>query len=154
MPREVSGSLNGSGLRIGIAATRFNAAIVENLVSGALDGLVRSGVADADITVVRCPGSWELPLVCKRLAAKDDIDAVIGLGVVVRGDTPHFDYVAGECVKGLSAVQETTDKPMLFGVLTTDTVEQAMNRAGIKHGNKGFDCALAAIEMCNVLKNI
>ncbi|MDA3962456.1 MAG: 6,7-dimethyl-8-ribityllumazine synthase [Planctomycetota bacterium] len=154
MAREIGGTLNGAGLKVAIAAARFNSRIVEGLVGGTLDGLVRNGVADGDITIARCPGSMELPLLCRRLATSGDYDAVIALGCVIRGETPHFDYVAGECAKGVSRCAEDADLPVIFGVLTTDTVDQAMNRAGIKHGNKGFDCALAAIEMCTLLRGL
>ena len=151
MPREIGGDLNGSGLKVAIAATRFNAHIVENLIAGAVDGLTRSGVKDADIVIARAPGAWELPLLVRRLARSGGYDAVIALGCVIRGETPHFDYVAGESAKGLSKASEDADLPVINGVLTTDTVDQALNRAGVKHGNKGFDCALAAIEMCRLL---
>ncbi len=154
MPKSITGDLNASGKRFAIAATRFNGAIVESLVAGAIDALVRHGVKDADITVVHCPGAWELPLVVKRLAAGKKIDAVIALGCVIRGETPHFDYVAGECAKGLAAVQHDSGVPVAFGVLTTDTTDQAWARAGLKAGNKGVDAAMAAIEMVNLLGNL
>jgi len=151
MVQQQVGNLDGAGHRIAIAATRFNGPIVDHLIDGALDGLLRNGVDEAAVSIARCPGSWELPLLCQRLAAKGDVDAVIALGAIIRGETPHYDYLANECVKGLAQVQHAVDKPVVFGVLTTDTVDQAMNRAGIKMGNKGFDCALAVIEMCNLL---
>jgi len=154
MPHELSAVLDGKGLKIAIAAARFNAQIVDGLLGGALDGLRRHGVADSDITVVRCPGSWELPLVCRRLATGGAYHAVIALGCVIRGDTPHFDYVAGECAKGLGRLSDHGDVPVIFGVLTTDTVDQALNRAGLKHGNKGWDCALGAIEMCRLSEQL
>ena len=153
MATEISAGLDGAGLRVAIAVSRFNAQVVEGLVAGALDGLRRHAVAEDAITLVRCPGSWELPLVCRRLAAGEH-DAVIALGCVIRGDTPHFDYVAGECAKGVARAGEETGKPVIFGVLTTDTVDQALDRAGLKHGNKGWDCALAAIEMCRLLERL
>ena len=152
MPQEINGQLDGSGLRIAVVAARFNSHIVESLVGGALDGLTRHGVADQDITVLRCPGSWELPMFAQRLAERDDIDGVIALGAVIRGDTTHYDIVCAECAKGIAAASSETGKPVVFGVLTTDTVEQALNRAGVKHGNKGFDNALAVIECCRLLK--
>jgi 6,7-dimethyl-8-ribityllumazine synthase len=152
--QQIAAELKGEGHRIAIAAARFNAQIVEQLVGGAIDGLKRHGVAEDAIVVVRCPGSWELPLVCRRLAESDRFDAVIALGAVVRGETPHFDYVAGECAKGLAAVQQQTGKPVVFGVLTTDTSEQAAARAGGKHGNKGFEAAMVAIEMVNLLESL
>jgi 6,7-dimethyl-8-ribityllumazine synthase len=151
MPNYIAGQLSGSGKRFAIAATRFNGAIVENLIAGALDCLKRHGVADKDITVVHCPGAWELPLITAKLAASKKYDAIITLGCVIRGDTPHFDYVAGECAKGLANVQNASGVPVAFGVLTTDTTEQAQARAGLKAGNKGVDAAASAIEMVQVL---
>lgn len=153
MATNIDGGLQAGGLSIAIAAARFNSTIVERLVEGAVDGLQRSGVADDAITIARCPGAWELPLVCQKLAA-GSYDAVIALGCVIRGDTPHFDHVAGECSKGVSKVALDSGKPVIFGVLTTDTVDQAWNRAGIKAGNKGFESAMAAIEMINLLKKL
>lgn len=154
MPKSITGDLNASGKRFAIAAARFNGAIVESLVAGAIDALVRHGVKDSDITVVHCPGAWELPLVVRRLAAGKKTDAVIALGCVIRGETPHFDYVAGECAKGLAAVQQDSGVPIAFGVLTTDTTDQAWARAGLKAGNKGVDAAMAAIEMVNLLGDL
>ena len=154
MPKLLAGDLSGSGKRFAIAATRFNAAIVEQLVAGALDCLLRHGVKDQDITVVRLPGAWELPVVVKRLAEARAYDAVIALGCVIRGETPHFDYVAGEAAKGLAAAALGSGVPVSFGVLTTDTTEQAAARAGLKAGNKGVDAALAALEMVNLLPAI
>lgn len=153
-PTTISGNLIGEGHRVAIAAARFNSAIVEQLVAGALDGLTRHGVLAEAITVVNLPGSWELPLVCKRLAESGKFDAVIACGAVIRGETPHFDYVAGEAAKGLGAVSVQTGVPVIFAVLTTDTVEQAQARAGGKAGNKGFDAAMTAIEMINLLENL
>lgn len=154
MPREIAGDLNGSGLKVAIAAARFNAHIVENLVGGCVDGLIRHGVADDQVTVARCPGAWELPMLARRLARSGAYDAVVALGCVIRGDTPHFDYVAGECAKGIARAAEEADLPVVFGVLTTDTVDQALDRAGVKHGNKGFDAAMTAIEMCRLLGSL
>jgi 6,7-dimethyl-8-ribityllumazine synthase len=154
MPNYIAGQLSGTNKRFAIAATRFNGAIVENLIAGALDCLKRHGVADKDISVVHCPGAWELPLIAAKLAASKKYDAIITLGCVIRGDTPHFDYVAGECAKGLANVQNTQGIPVAFGVLTTDTTEQAQARAGLKAGNKGVDAALSAIEMVQVLGQI
>lgn len=154
MPTTISGMLDGKGLRVGIAAPRFNANIVDRLIDGALDGLVRHGVLDQDITVVRCPGSWELPLTVDRMAISKKYDAILALGCIIRGDTPHFDYVAAECSKGIAQVGMARSLPVVFGVLTTDTVDQALNRAGLKSGNKGFDAALTAVEMCNLLRNL
>ena len=154
MAKDIAGELNGAGIKVAIAAARFNAHIVESLVGGAVDGLVRHGVADGDITIARAPGAWELPLLCERLAGSGSYDAIIALGCVIRGDTPHFDYVAGECAKGVAAVGANHKLPIIFGVLTTDTVDQALNRAGVKHGNKGFDAAMSAIEMVNLLRKL
>lgn len=153
-PTTISGNLTGEGHRVAIAEARFNSAIVEQLVAGAIDGLTRHGVLAEAITVVKVPGSWELPLVCKRLAESGKFDAVIACGAVIRGETPHFDYVAGEAAKGLGAVSVQTGVPVIFAVLTTDTVEQAQARAGGKAGNKGFDAAMTAIEMINLLENL
>lgn len=155
MPHPViTGDLKGEGHRVAIAAARFNGQIVEQLIIGAIDGLVRHGVAEDAITVARCPGSWELPLVAKRLAASGTYDSVIALGAVIRGETPHFDYVAGEAAKGLAMVQMETNVPVIFGVLTTDTTDQAQARAGGKAGNKGYDAAVSAIEMVNLLEGL
>ena len=151
--REISVSLTAAGRTpIALAAARFNSAIVDRLIAGAVDTLCRHGVAAGDLTLVRCPGAWELPLVAARLARGGQAKAVIALGCVVRGDTPHFDYVAGECAKGLAGVQQATGIPVAFGVLTTDTWDQAEARAGGKAGNKGAEAALAALEMVRVLE--
>jgi 6,7-dimethyl-8-ribityllumazine synthase len=135
------------GARFGIVASRFNHFVVDRLVEGALDALVRHGVAEEDVTVVRVPGAFELPLVVRRLAASKKLDAIIALGAVIRGGTPHFEYVAGEAAKGIAAVAGASDVPVAFGVLTTESIEQAIERAGTKQGNKGWDAALSAIEM-------
>lgn len=147
----IIGDIKGKGCRVAIAAARFNADIVDKLLAGAVDGLVRHGVAKEAITVVRCPGSWELPLVCQKLAASGRHDAVIALGAVIRGDTAHFDYVAGGCADGLARVALDARLPVVFGVLTCETVQQAEARAGGKAGNKGFDAAITALEMINLL---
>jgi 6,7-dimethyl-8-ribityllumazine synthase len=139
-----------AGARFAIVASRFNAFIVERLVEGALDALRRHGVGAERITLVRVPGSWETPLVCARLAKSKKFQAVIALGAVIRGATAHFDYVAGEAAKGLSSAGLNNGVPVLFGVLTTDTIEQAVERAGTKAGNKGFDAAMSAIEMVSL----
>ena len=148
------GHLGGAGLRVAVAASRFNHAIVEHLVHGALDGLRRHGVDDDRIDVVWAPGAFELPMVTKRLAESGGYDAVIALGAVIRGATGHYDLVAGQCASGLQRVQHDTDVPVIFGVLTTDTIEQAVERAGTKAGNKGFDAAVAAIETANLLASL
>ena len=151
---EIEGALQGTGLQVAIAVARFNSFITDRLLGGALDGLRRHGVAEDAITVVRVPGSWELPVTVKALAESGRYDAVICLGAVIRGETPHFDYVAGEAAKGIGQVMTATGVPVAFGVLTTNTLEQAIDRAGAKSGNKGFDAAATVIEMASVLKQI
>jgi 6,7-dimethyl-8-ribityllumazine synthase len=146
--------LKGKGLRIGIAASRFNEAVVRQLVDGALAALKRAGVGERDITLVRVPGAWELPLAARKLAAKGRCDAVIALGCVIRGDTPHFEYVAGECARGLMDVQRERGVPVAFGVLTVENEAQALERADVKRMNKGAEAALAAIEMANLMKEL
>ena len=149
----ISGSLTPlPGKSYAIAASRFNATIVEQLVAGAVDVLQRQGVPADSITVVRVPGAWELPLVCQKLVRSHD--AVIAVGAVIRGETPHFDYVAGECAKGLAKVGLDAGKPVIFGVLTTDTTDQAASRAGGKAGNKGAEAAMAAVEMLTLLEHL
>ena len=150
--REHTVTLDGGGLRIAIVAGRFNDAIVRNLVDGAADMLRRHGVADDDIQLVWVPGAFEVPQAARMLAVAGTVDAVVCLGAVIRGATPHFDYVAGECASGVARVTAETDVPCIFGVLTTDTIEQALERAGTKAGNKGGDAAVAAIEMANLAK--
>ena len=135
------------GAKFAIVASRFNHFVVDRLVEGAVDALVRHGAPPQAITVVRVPGAWELPIAVRRIAASKKVDAVIALGAVIRGATPHFDYVAGEATKGLAAAAAGSDVPIAFGVLTTDTIDQAIERAGTKAGNKGWDAACAAIEM-------
>lgn len=144
---------DGDG-RYVILASRFNAFVVESLVGGAVDTLVRHGVDSDRIERVSVPGAWEMPIAAQRLAAKGGYDAIIALGAVIRGGTPHFDYVAGECAKGLSSVSIQHDLPVVFGVLTVDTIEQAIERAGAKAGNKGAEAALSAIEMVSLLKQL
>jgi len=153
MPQTIEGILSATGLRFAIVASRFNGLIVEPLLAGALDAIVRSGGEHEAVTIVRCPGAWELPQVVRAVIARGGIDAVIALGAVIRGATPHFDYVAGEAAKGIaSAAAMSTNIAVSFGVLTTDTIEQALERAGTKAGNKGFDAALAAIELATLLR--
>jgi len=152
MPQIIEGTLSAAGLRFAIVASRFNGLIVEPLIAGALDAIVRSG-GDADaVTIVRCPGAWELPQVVRKVVARGGIDAVIALGAVIRGATPHFDYVAGEAAHGLAGAAAGSDVAVSFGVLTTDTIEQALERAGTKAGNKGFDAALVAIELARLFR--
>jgi len=133
---------------------RFNSFVVENLVSGAKDVLMRHGIAESQIDIVRVPGAFEMPIAAQRLASKGTYQAIIALGAVIRGGTPHFEYVAGECVKGLAQVSLAKDIPVSFGVLTVDSIEQAIERAGTKAGNKGAEAALAALEMVNLLEEI
>jgi 6,7-dimethyl-8-ribityllumazine synthase len=149
--REIEGSVVvPPGARFALVASRFNAFIVEPLVSGALDAIARHGGDAANVTVVRVPGAWELPLAALKIAEMGDVDAIVALGCVIRGATPHFDYVAGEAAKGLAAVQIKTGVVVSFGVLTTDSIEQAIERAGTKAGNKGWDAAVSAIEMVSL----
>jgi 6,7-dimethyl-8-ribityllumazine synthase len=154
MSRTLEGKLDGSGLRFAIIVSRFNSFIGERLVEGALDALHRHGTEPTAITTVRVPGAFEIPLVAKRLAAKGEYDALICLGAVIRGATPHFDYVASEVSKGIATVSLESGLPIAFGILTTETIEQAIERAGTKAGNKGFDAAVSVIEMVNLLKAI
>ena len=152
--QTIEGHLTHTRGRYALVVARFNAFVVERLVDGAVDALVRHGVAREQITIVRAPGSWELPLVARRVARSGRHDAVVALGAVIRGGTPHFDYVAGECTKGLSQVAMECDLPVTFGVLTVDTIEQAIERAGTKAGNKGAEAALAALELVDLLERI
>jgi 6,7-dimethyl-8-ribityllumazine synthase len=153
-PKVIEGHLDARGSRFAIVVARFNSAITERLLAGALDALARCGVGPDDVDVVRVPGSWEMPVTVKALAAQKRHDAVIALGAVIRGDTPHFDYVAGQAATGLAQAAVQADVPVAFGVLTTNTVEQAMDRAGLKSGNKGFDAAMTAVEMANLLRQL
>lgn len=150
--KTVEGTFNQANARYAIAVARFNSFVVESLLAGALDTLKRHGVAEENITVVRVPGAWELPLIAKKLAEKKQYDAILGLGAVIRGGTPHFDYVCNEAAKGLGAVGLEFGLPVVFGVLTTDSIEQAIERAGTKAGNKGSDAAMTAMEMVSVLR--
>lgn len=136
-----------AGAKFAIVASRFNDFIVERLVSGALDALVRHGASAENVTIVRVPGAWELPIACSRIAGSRKFDAIIAVGAVIRGATSHYDFVAGEASKGIASAQLSTGVPIAFGVLTTDTIEQAVERAGTKAGNKGWDAAVCAIEM-------
>jgi len=151
--RIFEGNLVAQGLRVGIVVGRFNEFIVSKLLGGALDGLKRHGVEEDNIDVAWVPGAFELPLIAKKMANSNKYDAVICLGAVIKGSTPHFDYVCAESSKGIASVALSTEKPVIFGVLTTDTIEQAIERAGTKAGNKGYDAAVTAIEMANLLKS-
>lgn len=152
--KTLEGNLVAQGTRVAIVVGRFNEFIVSKLLGGALDGLKRHGVLEDDITVAWVPGAFEIPLVAKKLASSDKYDAVICLGAVIKGHTPHFDYVCAEASKGVASVSLNTEKPVIFGILTTDSIEQAIERAGTKAGNKGYDSAVTAIEMANLLKNL
>ncbi len=151
MAKYIEGNLNGDGKKLGIVVARFNSFISEKLLEGAIDTLVRSGVESDDIDVARVPGAFEIPLITQKMAKSGKYDAVICLGVVIRGATPHFDFVAGEVAKGSAQVMLDTSVPVLFGVLTTETIEQAIERAGSKAGNKGSEVAVAALEMINLM---
>lgn len=152
--RSIEEDLDASGLKFAVLCARFNQAITAKLLDGALDALKRSGTSGEDIRIVNVPGSWELPVAAKAAAASWKPHAIIALGAVIRGDTPHFDFVAGEAASGLMAVQLETGIPVAFGVLTTNTLQQAEDRAGGKDGNKGYDAALTAIEMANLLRRL
>ena len=150
--KTFEGDLTVRGAQFAIIASRFNSFIVDSLVEGAVDALVRHGAEEKQIHLVKVPGAFEMPMAAQRLAAKKQYDAIIALGAVIRGGTPHFEYVAGECTKGLANVSAQQDVPIAFGVLTVDTIEQAIERAGTKAGNKGVEAAMSAIEMVNLLK--
>ncbi len=152
--KVIEGELVARGQRFALVAARFNSLVVDRLVDGAVDALVRHGVALADIDLIRVPGAFELPLALRRVALSKRYDAVVALGAVIKGDTSHFDFVAGECASGVSRAMQDSGVPVAFAVLTTDTLEQALDRAGGKAGNKGADCALAALEMANLLKRL
>lgn len=154
MPKIVQGELSAKGFKFAIVASRFNDFITSHLIDGALDALLRHGAAEVDIEIVKVPGSFEIPLVARVLARSKKYDAVICLGAVIRGATPHFEYVSAEVSKGIAAVSLETGLPVIFGVLTTDTIEQAVERAGTKTGNKGWDAALSAIEMANLMRQL
>ncbi len=148
------GQLDARGLRFALLVSRFNSFVTERLLAGALDALQRSGAAEAEIEIVRVPGSWEMPAAAVVLARQQRFDAIICLGAVIRGETPHFDYIAAEAAKGLAQVSMETGVPVAFGVLTTNTLEQAIDRAGAKGGNKGFEAAMTAVEMANLLRKL
>jgi len=152
--KEIEGVLGVTEARFCLVVSRFNSFVVESLLSGALDTLKRHGAEETDITVVRVPGAFEMPLVLEKIAAKGGYDAIVALGAVIRGGTPHFEYVAGECVKGMAQVSLKHGTPIAFGVLTVDTIEQALERAGTKAGNKGAEAAMSAIEMVNLLRQL
>ncbi|MDA2915814.1 6,7-dimethyl-8-ribityllumazine synthase [Nitrospinae bacterium AH_259_B05_G02_I21] len=150
MPRFIEGALKGDGKKIAIVVSRFNEFVTTRLLDGAVDGLTRTGVADEDITVVRVPGAFEIPLAAKRLATSGTYQAVVCLGAVIRGETPHFEYISAEAARGIAQASLESNVPVIFGVITTETVEQAMERSGTKDGNRGFEAALAAVEMASL----
>ncbi len=152
--KVIEGNLDAKGLKFAILVTRFNSLITDRLLAGALDALVRTGGDQKNIEIVKAPGSWELPLLARRLAALKKYDAIICLSAVIRGDTPHFDYLAAEVSKGLAQTAMEFGVPVSFGVLTCDTLEQAIDRAGAKNGNKGFDAAMSAVEMGNLMRQL
>lgn len=152
MPKIIEGKLDAKGLRIGLLVSRFNSFISDRLVEGAIDALLRHNAEKEDINIVRVPGAYEIPPAAKQMAASGRYDAIVCLGAVIRGATPHFDYVSAEVSKGVASVSLDSGIPVAFGVLTTDTIEQAIERAGSKAGNKGFDAAMAAVEMANLYK--
>ena len=154
MTRIIEGDFSANTARFTIVVARFNGFVVEGLLGGALDTLKRHGVSDNNITVVRVPGAFEMPLAVKKVAMKKDCDAIITLGAVIRGGTPHFDYVAGECASGIARISVEEQIPVAFGVLTTDTIDQAIERSGTKAGNKGADAAMSALEMVSLIRNL
>jgi 6,7-dimethyl-8-ribityllumazine synthase len=150
----IEGDLSAKKLRFAIIVGRFNSFVTDRLLAGALDALTRSGCSEENVEIVKVPGAWEMPVVARELARAKRCDAIIALGAVIRGGTPHFDYVAGEVSRGLAQAAADTGVPVCFGVLTTNTVEQAVDRAGVKGGNKGFDAAMTAIEMANLMRRL
>jgi 6,7-dimethyl-8-ribityllumazine synthase len=152
--QTLEGALRAEGFRFAILASRWNDLIVSRLIGGAQDALLRLGAREDQLTLVRVPGSFEIPLAVKKLAVSGRYDAIICVGAVIRGETPHFDYIAGEVTKGIAQVSLETGVPVSYGLITADTVEQAINRAGVKSGNKGFEAALSAVEMANLLKEL
>ena len=154
MVKTIEGNFSGKGKKFAIVIARFNSFLSERLLEGALDCLGRHEVSENDIEVIRVPGAFEIPMICKKIALQNRVDAVIALGAVIRGDTPHFDFVAAEVSKGIANVSLETGKPISFGVLTTDTIEQAEIRSGAKGTNKGFEASLTALEMISVIEKI
>ncbi|OQX63156.1 MAG: 6,7-dimethyl-8-ribityllumazine synthase [Desulfococcus sp. 4484_241] len=154
MPKLIEAGLSARGKTFALIASRFNDFITDKLLSGAVDALVRNGAADKDIHIVKVPGAFEIPLLAKKMAEKGAYNAVICLGAVIRGSTPHFDYVCAEVSKGIAQVSLESSVPVIFGIITTDTIEQAIERAGTKAGNKGWNAAIAAIEMANLMETV
>jgi 6,7-dimethyl-8-ribityllumazine synthase len=154
MLQIIEGQLSAKGKSFGLIVSRFNDFICERLQNGAIDALKRNGADESDITIVKVPGAFEIPLIAQKMASSEKYDAIIAIGAVIRGSTSHYDYVCAEVSKGIASVSLNTGTPVLFGVLTTDTIEQAIERAGSKAGNKGFEAAMAAIEMVKILENL
>ena len=154
MPKVVEGKFLAEGKKFSLVVSRFNDFITDRLVGGAVDALIRCGAKDEDLEIVKVPGAFEIPLVAKKMAAKGTFHAIICLGAVIRGSTPHFDYVSAEVSKGIAAVGLAADVPVIFGILTTDTIEQAIERAGSKAGNKGWSAAMTAVEMANLVEGV
>jgi 6,7-dimethyl-8-ribityllumazine synthase len=152
--KRLEGELQAEGLKFAIIASRFNEFITGKLLDGAVDALIRHGASEKNIDIIKVPGSFEIPLVAKKVAGKKTYDAVICLGTIIRGATPHFDYIAAEAAKGIATASMDTEVPIAFGVLTTDTIEQAVERAGSKSGNKGWDAAMVAMEMAQLMKKL
>ena len=152
MAKTLEAHLNAKGKKFALVVSRFNDFITDKLLSGALDALIRSGAKDSDIQIVKVPGAFEIPLVAKKMAAGKKVNAIICLGAVIRGATPHFDYVSAEVSKGIAQVSLDSEVPIIFGIVTTDTIEQAIERAGTKAGNKGWSAAMAAVEMANLIE--
>ena len=152
--KSYEGKLTARGLKIGIVASRFNHTLVERLVEGAIDCFLRHEGEEENLTLVKVPGSWEIPMAVKELLVKEDIEGVVALGVLIRGATPHFEYIANEVAKGLAMLSLEHRKPVSFGIITADTLEQAIERAGTKHGNKGWDAMLSTIEMVNLFRTL
>jgi 6,7-dimethyl-8-ribityllumazine synthase len=154
VPNTIQGNLNSTGLKFAVVASRFNDFVTNRLLGGALDALERTGAEDSNVTIIKVPGSFEIPLAAKKLATAKKYDAVICLGTLIRGETPHFEYISSEVTKGIAAVSLEAGIPVILGVLTADNMEQAIDRAGLKSGNKGFEAAMAAVEMANLLKQL
>jgi 6,7-dimethyl-8-ribityllumazine synthase len=154
VPKTIQGNLSSAGLRLAIVVSRFNDFVTNRLLEGALDALERTGAADTDLLIVKVPGSFEIPLAARKLVKTGKYDAIICLGTIIRGDTPHWEYIGNEVTKGIASVSLEAGIPVSFGVLTADTVEQAIDRAGLKSGNKGFDAAMSAIEMASLVKQL
>jgi 6,7-dimethyl-8-ribityllumazine synthase len=154
VPNTIQGNLNSTGLKFAIVASRFNDFVTNRLLEGAMDALERTGAVESDLVIVKVPGSFEIPLAAKKLAGSGKYDAVICLGTLIRGETPHFEYISSEVTKGIAMVSLESRIPVIFGVLTADSMEQAIDRAGLKSGNKGYEAAMAAVEMVNLLKQI